>query len=196
LKITRLASHHNKSAFQCEEPELNEFLWSQAGQYERKDIGRTYVAVSEEDENRVLGFYTVAMSSVPFENVPESLPRHPVPVLHLGRLARDLSCKGQSIGPALLMDVLKIATQMSEMVGLYAVEVVALNDKAQSFYEEHDFKPLLSNAGRIHLYLPLKKIRKLELWLPLSTGETIQRPLAKGNFNSPEDGSTNILRLV
>ena len=129
-------------------------------------MGRTYVAVATENDPQILGYYTVAVSAVPFENIPANLPRHPVPVLHLGRLATDVSVQGQGIGQLLLFHALRLATQISALVGIYAVEVVALDDTAQRFYEKYDFVALPTSpppGERVRLYLPLKKIRKLDL---------------------------------
>jgi GNAT superfamily N-acetyltransferase len=165
LKILPLAAHHNRSAFDCGKAELNEFLRFRASQYVRQDVGRTYVAVATVEDPHVLGYYTVAVSAVPFENIPANLPRHPVPVLHLGRLATGVSAQGQGIGKSLLFHALRLAIQISDLAGIYAVEVVALDDEAQQFYAKYDFSalPPTPPGERVHLYLPLKKIRKLGL---------------------------------
>lgn len=106
----------------------------------------------------------MAVSSVPFENIPANLPRHPVPVLHLGRLAADLSARGQGVGRALLFHALRLAHYIADLVGIYAVEVVALDDEAQGFYEKYGFVALPAAPGeRTHLYLPIKQIRQLDL---------------------------------
>lgn len=159
MKIVFLAAHHRREVFDCGKPELNEFLKSRAGQYGRQDVGRTYVAVATEADGQILGYYTVAVSSVPFENIPANLPRHPVPVLHLGRLATDKAAQGQGVGKTLLFHALRLASQMAEMAGLYAVEVVALDDEAQGFYEKYGFTALPVEPPpdeRVRLYLPTK----------------------------------------
>jgi hypothetical protein len=79
LIIEQLSSHHERRSFDCGVEELNSYLQRYSGQHERKGMGRTYVAV-EDDEARVLGYYTISSSSVAFDTVPENLPRHPVPV--------------------------------------------------------------------------------------------------------------------
>jgi len=166
VKIIALASHHQRAAFDCGKAELNEFLQRRAKQYGRQDAGRTYVAVATEEDSFILGYYTIAVSSVPFENIPANLPHHPVPVLHLGRLATDVSAQGQGVGKTLLFHALRLASDMSEKVGLYAVEVVAIDDEAQGFYEKYGFVALPTDPTsdeRTHLYLPTKTIRQLGL---------------------------------
>jgi GNAT superfamily N-acetyltransferase len=63
--------------------------------------------------------------------MPEKLPRYPVPVIHLGRLAVDVSTKGQGLGKILLLDALRRAASVSDQLGIYAVEVHALNEVAR-----------------------------------------------------------------
>jgi N-acetylglutamate synthase-like GNAT family acetyltransferase len=46
-------------------------------------------------------------------------------------------------------------------MGIYAVEVYALNESAKQFYLKYGFTPLEDDP--LHLYLPMKKIRKLKL---------------------------------
>ncbi len=60
-----------------------------------------------------------------------------------------------------MIDALKRAFQTSEQLGIYAVEVRALNDFPRNFYLKYGFTPLLDDE--FHLYLPMKTIRKLRL---------------------------------
>lgn len=61
----------------------------------------------------------------------------------------------------LLVDALKRAAQASEQLGIYAVEVRALNENARRFYLKYGFTSL--SEDEMHLYLPMKTIRKLKL---------------------------------
>jgi ribosomal protein S18 acetylase RimI-like enzyme len=82
-------------------------------------------------------------------------------VAHLGRLAIDNGAKGQGLGKALLIDALRRIENISEQLGIYAVEVYALNDPAKKFYLRFGFSELADD--RFHLYLSIKTIRKLFL---------------------------------
>ena len=44
----------------------------------------------------MLGYYTISNSGVAFDVVPENLPRHPVPVALIGRLAVDITAESQT----------------------------------------------------------------------------------------------------
>ena len=91
-RIERLAKSHDRTAFCCGKASLDEFIQRLATQYDKKDMGRTYVAVAAE-ESRVAGYYTLSAGAVAFASLPEDvsrkLPSHPIPVIHLGRLAVD-----------------------------------------------------------------------------------------------------------
>jgi hypothetical protein len=68
---------HNREGFDCGEPELNEYLLSQAD----KDIGanaaRLFVATTPES-NDILGYYTISNTAVDKRSFPETdgLPRY------------------------------------------------------------------------------------------------------------------------
>jgi len=161
-RIERLTSAHDRSSFCCGKPSLDEFLRQFATQYDKRDLGRTYVAVRA-GEAHVHGFYTIATGAVAFEAIPEGvrrkLPRHPIPVAHLGRLAVDQRAQGQGVGELLLLDALHRCCLLSEEVAIHAVEVYALDEQARSFYLKYGFEPLSDDP--FHLYLQMKVIRKL-----------------------------------
>ena len=59
------------------------------------------------------------------------------------------------------MDALRRSLQISEQVGIRAVEVDALDDAAINFYLKFGFRSLLDDPR--HLFLPMHEIRKLKL---------------------------------
>lgn len=158
--IERLSSSHIRDSFDCGEPALDEYLRRYAGQHDRKGLGRTYVAV-ERGSSVVKGYYTIASGAVSFEVVPENLPRYPVPVVLLARLAVDRTARGQGLGAMLLVHALKRAQDISEHLGVHAVVVDALNDSARAFYLKYGFSALSDDP--LHLFLSMKKIRQLGL---------------------------------
>ena len=162
MLIERLSSAHDRSLFDCGEPSLNTYLRQYALQNDKKGLGRTFVAL-EPGNPRIYGYYTLSTGAVTFDKVPQNLPRCPVPVAHLGRLAVDLSLRGTGarLGETLLLDALRRAVGISEQIGLYAVEVWALNASARDFYLKYGFAALLDDEN--HLYLPMKSVRKLKL---------------------------------
>ena len=162
--IWRLDTSHDRASFDCGKSELNDWLQRLAGQYERRDLARTYVAV-QEDNPRVLGYYAISNHLVRYDALPEEqakgLPTIDIPVVLLGRLAVDKAAQGQGLGQHLLIDALRRAAHISEHIGVRAVEVDAIDDGARQFYLKFGFLPLLDDQR--HLFLPMPVIRKLEL---------------------------------
>jgi GNAT superfamily N-acetyltransferase len=159
--VEKLSSGHDRKSFDCGNELLNNFLQRLASQYSRKNLGRTYVALTP--DNQVIGYYTISTNRVDFENVPDDLARHyppiPIPVVLLGRLAVDKRFQGRGVGRLLLVKALRQAAELSDAIGIAAVEVHAIDNQARSFYLRYGFTSLLDD--RHHLYLPLKTIRKL-----------------------------------
>lgn len=163
-RIERLTKSHDRASFCCGKPALDEFIRKFATQYDKKDMGRTYVAVAP-DDTRVAGYYTLSTGAVAFATLPEAvsrkLPRHPIPVLHLGRLAVDEGARGKRLGETLLLDALRRCAELSDQVGVFAIEVYALDGEARTFYLKYGFTSLGDDL--LHLYLPMKAVRRLEV---------------------------------
>jgi GNAT superfamily N-acetyltransferase len=159
--VEKLSSEHDRTSFDCGNDLLNNFIQKLASQYSRKNLGRTYVATMQ--DKQVVGYYTISTSRVDFENVPEELARHypgiPIPVVLLGRLAVDKRFQRQGVGKLLLVRALRQAAELSEAVGIAAVEVHAVDNEARHFYLKYGFTALLDDQH--HLYLPVKTIKKL-----------------------------------
>ncbi len=160
--IERLGAGHGLEAFDCGVAALNDYLVRFAGQNDRRGLGRTFVAVPV-GAARVAGYYTLAAGSVRAEVLPPAaarrLPRYPVPVVLLGRLAVDRAAQGAGLGGALLFDALQRALRGADAVGIHAVEVVAKDAGARAFYARHGFAALQDDP--LHLYLPLQTVRTL-----------------------------------
>lgn len=158
--VEPLARSHERSEFQCGKPPLHRFIHSLVTQYEKRKLGRTFVAVRPND-SRVYGYYTLASSSVSFQSIPEPiakrLPRHPVPVVLLARLAVDMSAQSQGLGRVLLTNAFRRCAALSKELGIHAIEVDAMDDDAKRFYQKYGFVSLLDDAR--HLVLPLKTIK-------------------------------------
>lgn len=157
-RVEPLSKLHDRQSFDCGEDSLNEFLKRFARQNEEKGISRTFVAVKSDDP-KIYGYYTLSSSSVKFDLVPENLPRYPVPFIHLGRLAVDVSAKGEGLGKALLFHAFNRAAIIAQQLGIFAVEVMALNEDARQFYLQFGLTELKDD--KMHLYISIKEILKI-----------------------------------
>lgn len=159
-RIERLAGSHERAAFRRGQAPLDQFLHSLASPYEKRNLGRTCVAV-QTGATRVSGYYTLASGTVSFEHLPQTaarkLARHPVRVILLARLAVDQQAQGQGLGVRLLLDAMKRCLDVAESIGVHAVEVDAIDTRAADFYVKYGFQPLLD--APLHLYLPIATMR-------------------------------------
>lgn len=156
LTVQLLAETHDRASFDCGEPSLNGYLQRFARQNAELFLGRTYV-LAVPGQARIEGYYTISSGSVVREALPEKrLPRYPVPIVLIGRLAVDQQAQGRGFGEFLLLDALKRSAQLAQHLGIYAVIVDALNEPAQNFYRKYGFTNTAD--GPMRLYLPIKKI--------------------------------------
>jgi GNAT superfamily N-acetyltransferase len=157
--VERLNRAHQRDDFCCGKEPLDTFLQLLVSQYERRRLGRTFVAVRP-GEKRVHGYYTLASGSVSFQDLPvaiaKRLPHHPLPVVLLARLAIDQTVQGAGLGELLLLDALRRCLNLSGELGVHAVEVRALDAGAERFYQRYGFVPLKDD--NLHLYLPIRTI--------------------------------------
>jgi len=163
-EIRRLCAGDDRTAFDCGKSRLNDWLKRLAGQYERRDLARTYVAVRTA-QAWVVGYYALTTHRVRYQALPadlaKGLPHVDVPVVLLGQLAVDKGEQGRGFGEHLLVDALRRITHIADHVGVRAIEVHALDDEARSFYLKYGFASL--EEDRHHLYLPMRAVRRLEL---------------------------------
>jgi predicted N-acetyltransferase YhbS len=89
------------------------------------------------------------------------MPKFPIPVILLARLAVDVEFRSPNpkarLGSALLKDALVRAVRASDQGGLRAMMVDALNDQALNFYLHFGFEQ--SPGHELQLFLPMSRIR-------------------------------------
>jgi GNAT superfamily N-acetyltransferase len=149
MEIRPLREADDRSRFQSGDPDLDRFFRLFAGQNQfRHHIGVTYVAV---EAIRILGFATIAAGHIEIEDLPLSarrkMPRYPLPIVRLARLAVDESAQGKGVGVQLLRFVLKLAVRMAGDFGCIGVIVDAKRD-AIAFYEKYGFITADAVEGR------------------------------------------------
>jgi ribosomal protein S18 acetylase RimI-like enzyme len=160
--IERLSKKHSRTHFSCGDADLDSYLKKYAGQNERLNISRHYVAVASSTSS-ILGYYTLSAGGVAWTTLPDDfrrkLPKYPVPVAHLGRLAVDETLQGQGMGEFLLVDALARVIRVANEIAIHAVEVIAATEQAKRFYEKYGFLSLIDDPR--HMYLALATARKL-----------------------------------
>jgi GNAT superfamily N-acetyltransferase len=158
LHIEKLHRTHNVEPFTCGQPELDRFLSRHALQAQQANSSQTYVAVGD---GEVVGYYTIVAGEVSHAQAPErvvkGMPRHPIPLLVLARLAVHANAQGRGLGAGLLLDALGRTLQVADMIGVRALAVHAKDERAIAFYQHFGFAP--SPTDPRHLFMLIKDIR-------------------------------------
>lgn len=158
LVVQRLDGRiHDREGFDCGEPSLNRYLHELATQHHRAGITTTHVLVEHEAPSKILGYYSLAAAQLSLAELAPTdrrrLPRYPVPVARLARLAVALGEQGHGLGEALLQDVVQRCLGLRTELGIHALLVDALHERAAAFYHRYGFRETAADA--LTLYLPL-----------------------------------------
>lgn len=149
MRIERLGEHHDRASFACGNKSMDRWFAEHAWTAQRQDSARTFVLV--EDDDHVVGFYSLAMGSIEKAAAPtrlvRGLPRHPVPIVLLARLAIDESAQGAGLGASLLFEALHRAALAAEHAAARLIVVDPVDDEARRFYLRWGFAPVEGDAG-------------------------------------------------
>jgi ribosomal protein S18 acetylase RimI-like enzyme len=141
--------------FCCGETALDTYICRYASQDVRRGVARVFVATPSDDAERLAGFFTLSAGSVLASTMPETLraklPRYPVPVALLGRLAVDKAFQGRGLGSILLADACRKVVVASHVLAVAGIVVEAKNIEAAAFYRHFGFVDLQGQARRLLL---------------------------------------------
>lgn len=154
-------ARHRIDRFACGRQQLDRWLRAYAGQGQRRDTARTFVACRA-GAPEVAGYYTLLASQVEHGSATGAV-RHgtsahfPIPVCLLARLAVDRSEQGAGLGRSLLLDALRRIDRASREVAMRAVLVHAVDEEAAAFYRRFGFEP--TSSAPPTLMVPLDAVR-------------------------------------
>jgi GNAT superfamily N-acetyltransferase len=157
--VEKLAAHHDLSRFQCGKHSLDLFLKRHALKNQAADSSQTYVL---HRGGGVIGYYTLTFGGVTHAGSPppvrDGMPeQYAIPVIVLARLAVDKREQGKSFAAALLKDAFLRIISASEIAGLRAVLVHALDETARAFYRHFGFEDC--PTGDLQLMIPIQDVR-------------------------------------
>lgn len=151
---------HDRTAFDCGSPPLNDFLRTKAAKHQAQRVSRTFVLTDSAEPQHILGYYSLSNCQIAREALSEqeakALPRHPIPAVMLARLAINQGQQGKRYGRWLLMDAIKRCALIGQQSGVYALVVDAKDEDAKRFYQRYGFATIVD--------------RPMTLYLPLATG--------------------------
>jgi GNAT superfamily N-acetyltransferase len=154
-----LAVNHLLDGFDCGEGVLDDWLKRRAMTNQLSGASRTFVVADK--EGRVFGYYAIAAGAVAHQQATSAVRRNmpdPIPVMVLARLAVDRQVQGIKLGASLLQDAVNRVVVVSQSVGVRALLVHALNDRAKAFYAHYGFQESPQHPMTLMLRLNTVKV--------------------------------------
>ena len=165
VNIRRLEEFDATEGFDCGDEPLNNYLCRHAWINQQKtSIGVSYVAVDEAAPGMVLGYFTLAASSIPRDRLPKKLtrglPHYDLPLILLARLAVDKRFAGRGLGQALLAEAFRISLRIADEIGCRCLVTDAYRHKI-GWYAKYGFVPIEGaiEEGPQKMFLDLRTIR-------------------------------------
>jgi GNAT superfamily N-acetyltransferase len=154
IKAIEPLGKHDRAAFACGVAALDDWFRLRAGQDEKRNVARVFVAI--DDQGRIVGFYslssfTLAIADLPAEHA-KRLPRYDaIPAALIGRLARDENVRGKGVGELLLADAVRRVIGAARSLAVFAIVVEATDEKAAVFYRDFGFVPFPNRPLRLFM---------------------------------------------
>jgi GNAT superfamily N-acetyltransferase len=143
--------------FDCGVQVLNDYLQRYASQDVRRNVARVFVCSPMAELAKVAGYYTLSAATVQCTDLPvalaKKLPRYPIPVALMGRLAVDTSFQGQGVGSISLIDACKKLKRAQDFLAVAGLVVDAKDESAVRFYLHFGFVRL---GVSMRLFLPME----------------------------------------
>ena len=156
ISILLLTEDYPIKPFDCEDEDLNDFLFNEAVSYQKELLATTFVM---ENDKQTLGYYSLLNDSLQLKEemfasksqfrkfLRELMPypkRHlkTIPALKIGRLAIDKTFKGKGLGSVIMANIISKCIKMNEEQACRLITVDAYK-QAVSFYQKMGFKFLI-----------------------------------------------------
>jgi len=176
LEVVSLDRHHDQAAFTCDEESLTDYLRTRARQDMERDLASCWVLCASGSPT-IIGYYTLTATAVDVSSLPPELAKKSgryrvVGAALLGRLAVDSRYARQGLGSHLLLNALRRVLRTTRSgIGVKAVIVDALHERAAGFYEKFGFQRIEQDQRDqgneqgpdvpVRLVLSLKTIREI-----------------------------------
>ena len=156
VSILLLTEGYPIKPFDCEDEDLNDFLFNEATPYQKELLATTFVM---ENDKQTLGYYSLLNDSLQLKEemftsksqfrkfLRELMPypkRHlkTIPALKIGRLAIDKTFKGKGLGSVIMANIISRCIKMNEEQACRLITVDAYK-QAVPFYQKMGFKFLI-----------------------------------------------------
>jgi GNAT superfamily N-acetyltransferase len=147
---------HDCGTFSCGVKDMDTWLRECASDQVKKDKIRLWGATNT--DGVFIGYYAICTHSV------NSTGGHRFPTIYLVALAVDEKYQSHQIGRVLLIDVIRRAVAVSDLVGSMAIILDVKQDekfnRSRAFYEDAGFVGFCKEEPQ-RMMIPIKKARKL-----------------------------------
>ena len=169
-----------KFSFDCNNEDLNDFLFNDSLKYATELLGKTYCFV-ENTSNRIVSFFTIANDSLKTHNLPNSrrkkvetdISREKIlrsyPAVLIGRLGVNIHCKEQrkenspSIGEQTISFIKEWLLDVNNKTGCRFILVDAYNDFGIcDFYTRNGFEFVFSTEIQEKEHFDITDIKPLK----------------------------------
>lgn len=157
MEIRPFDRKFDRSSFSCGKPDLDDWLKTKAGQQDRANNTRTFLAV---EGLKVIGYYATTAYRLGLDEAAAMYGAgrrtYPIPAVLLARLAVDAGFQGGGIGSKLLVHALRQIAEASLHIGFEVVVVHAIDHDAVAFYAQRGFTRFEDHD--LHLFMPVKNL--------------------------------------
>ena len=154
-RIRPLDAAVDTGGFHCGQQPLDDYIRRFASQDVRRNVARVFVATPDSEPQRLAGYFTLSAGRVACSKLPPAsarkLPRYPVPIALIGRLAVDTSLQGRGLGSILLVDACRKVAHAGAVLAVAGIVVDANDAAAEAFYRHFGFVPLPGRPDRLLL---------------------------------------------
>lgn len=144
---------HDRNCFNCGIEALNNYLKMMASQQAKKDNTRTFVLEDDNNSAHIIGFYTLTMTPIDLQALPDKLQKKHQSSTSGGliaRLAVDKRYHGKGFGEWLLIDALRKLLAASDSVA-FPVVIVDAKDGAHQFYKHYGFQAFQDTEHKLFI---------------------------------------------
>jgi ribosomal protein S18 acetylase RimI-like enzyme len=155
-------TYTGQKKFDCRHVIINKYVCGSLKQQAKKNLCVAYVLLDEANNNKFVGFYTLAQYavSVTLLSVMElgALPKT-IPCTRLVMLGVDVAYQGKNLGRRLMADALRVTKGVSQQVGSFGMYLDG-DASAVSFYQKLGFILLEGNKSPAPspMFLPMALI--------------------------------------
>lgn len=170
VRIEPLEKKHNRGAFVCSHPKIQNYCRFNALKTNDLYMVRVFVACVGSSSD-VVGYYYLALTSYKIKEGSEDgkhldhqsdkkFERYDsVPAVYLGMIGVHSIYKRRGIGKLMMADAIQRTAKIAQHAGLYALTLDALDDELAAYYAENfGFERFKEGATGLEMFLPIHTI--------------------------------------